>query len=80
MVLDHEVCRVLGCALHTGRVKKTSITSRNDQIRDDWESGDWTLEELSSFWGMKPLAIAHIVRKVDNPSAGTPPLEVAHSC
>lgn len=79
MALDHEYCRVLGCTLHIGSSKGTSITRRNEQIKDDWKSGHWTLEELSSYWGLKPLVVAHIVRKVDNPRAGHPPLEVAHS-
>lgn len=79
MVLDHEICNVAGCAIHTGWVKATEYGVRNKQIREDWVSGAWTLEELSSFWGLKPLSIKSIVRGAEQPGAGHPPLEVVHS-
>jgi hypothetical protein len=78
MVLDHETCNVAGCAIHTGWVKTTTYGVRNAQIRDDWLSGAWTLEELSSFWGLKPLSIKSIVRGAEKTGAGHPPLEVAN--
>lgn len=79
MVLDHERCSHPRCTIHTGWTKATRVSVRNEQIRDDWASGVWTLEELSSFWGLKPLVIATIVRGTDRASARTPPLEVADS-
>ena len=79
MVLDNEFCKVDGCTLHVGQRRKTSTSVRNDQIRDDWASGAWTLEELSYFWGVKPLSIAFIVRGVERTSESHPSFEVAHS-
>jgi hypothetical protein len=63
MVLDHQVCGVLGCGLHYGWSKETPVVIRNKQIRDDWKSGHWLVEELSFFWGLKPKLIISIVRK-----------------
>jgi hypothetical protein len=80
MVLDHERCNFAGCAVHVGLTKGTPTVKRNQQIRDDWRSGLWTVEELSSFWGLMPLTISTIVtREADRARAGTPPLEVTHS-
>jgi len=52
MVRDNEVCLVHGCMLHTGWRRATPQIKRDEQIREDWESGDWTVEELSYFWGL----------------------------
>jgi hypothetical protein len=79
MVLDNERCNVVGCDLHKGWVKTTPFSVRNEQIRDDWASGVWTLEELSSFWGLKPLVIMSIVRGAYRASARPPALQVVHS-
>lgn len=63
MALDHEICGVAGCTVHTGLAKEnTPISVRNEQIKEDWVSGDWTLDELVSFWGTKPESIVSIVR------------------
>lgn len=78
-MLDHEQCGVAGCIVHQDMKRTTSTRVRNEQILDDWASGVWTLEELSSFWGIKPLAIAAVIRRADISRAGTPPLEIAHS-
>lgn len=78
MVLDNERCSVAGCTVHTGWVKTTKLCVRNEQIRDDWLSGAWTLEELSSFWGLRPLSIESIVRGAEKTGAGHSSLEVAN--
>jgi hypothetical protein len=63
MVLDHQVCNVIGCDLHYGWSKETPAVVRNEQIRDDWKSGHWMIEELAFFWGLKPESIFNILRK-----------------
>ena len=63
MVLDHEVCKVPGCTVHTGRAKAVFRLTRDEQILDDWSSGEWTLEELGFFWELKSDTIAGIVRR-----------------
>lgn len=81
MVLDHERCNVSGCTMHPGWVRATSRSEQNCQIRDDWASGLWSVEELSCFWGLNPLVVSTIIsREVDSTRAGTPSLEVANSC
>lgn len=63
MVLDHEYCRVLDCTWHPCATKpQQSFAKRNEQIREDWKSGDWLVEELSYFWGLKRTVIAGIIR------------------
>lgn len=61
MVLDHQCCSVEGCTVHVGMVKTTPNVKRNKQIRDDWASGLWTVEELSYFWGLRPREVSRIV-------------------
>jgi hypothetical protein len=79
MVLDNERCSQPDCKVHPGWTKKTSIARRNEQIRDDWSSGSWTLEELGYFWGLKPLVVSGIVQGVSKSSESDPAREVAHS-
>lgn len=79
MVRDNERCSHRGCSLHPGWSRTTSLSHRNEQIRDDWASGDWTLEELGYFWGLKPLVVAGIVRGVSKNSESSPAREVAYS-
>jgi hypothetical protein len=61
MVLDNEVCDVKGCTLHTGWEKTTPISYQNRQIRSDWKTGHWTVEELAAFWGVSHLSIIRTV-------------------
>lgn len=62
MVLDHESCSVEGCVLHPGLPKPPqSLARRNEDIREDWKSGKWFVEELASFWGVRTQLIESIV-------------------
>lgn len=79
MVRDNESCRVPGCTVHIAFPRKTSLSYRNEQIREDWASGDWTVDELSSFWGLKRQVIVNIIRGVEIASESSSSLEVAHS-
>lgn len=79
MVRDNEQCSMPGCKVHQERARSTSLSYRNEQVRDDWASGEWTLEELGCFWGLKPLTVASIVRGVSKSSESDPALQVAHS-
>lgn len=63
MVLDHESCFVSGCTFHQERLKTTSTTDRNAQIREDWKTGSWTVEELSYFWNLNPRLIQSTIAK-----------------
>lgn len=63
MVLDHERCGVDGCVQHLGRAKSTDDSRRDSQIKEDWDSGEWTLDDLSSFWGLAPRKISMIIRR-----------------
>ena len=53
------------------------MDQRNRQIREDWRSGLWTVEELSCFWGLDPRQIAEIVIREVRPRAGDPQLQHA---
>lgn len=66
MVLDHEMCGVPGCTVHRGIAKPAFKLSRDQQIQEDWVSGEWTVEELGSFWGLDFRTIEKVVRKVDH--------------
>lgn len=79
MVLDNERCSVDGCTVHPGWTRTTLLSVRNRQIIEDWASGAWTLEELSSFWGLDPLVIVNVVRGTDRASARTSSRQVEHS-
>ncbi len=79
MVRDNERCSRPECKIHTGWAKFTTFKIRNEQIRDDWLSGEWSLEELGCFWGLKPSVVAGIVRGVSKTSESDPAREVAHS-
>jgi Mor family transcriptional regulator len=63
MVLDHEVCRVPGCTVHTGKAKAVFKFTRDEQILEDWASGEWLVEELGSFWRLDSRTIEGIIRK-----------------
>lgn len=63
MVLDHEICGVPGCTVHTGAAKAVFKLSRDDQIMEDWASGEWTMEELGFFWELKTDTISAIIRR-----------------
>jgi len=79
MVLDNESCKVLGCTLHVDEIRETSTDFRNEQIREDWASGEWNIEELSSFWGVTPVSIYLIVGGVRRSRESNPSLKVSHS-
>lgn len=66
MVLDHEVCRVPGCTVHTGKAKAVFKFTRDEQILEDWVSGEWTVEELGFFWELKTDTISGIIRRAEH--------------
>lgn len=80
MALDNERCEVSGCTLHRGWRRVTPGKKRDAQILEDWASGEWSVDELSSFWGLTPLRIMAITRGADDSQAQSEaPLEVSHS-
>jgi len=79
MALDNERCHVAGCTVHRGWIKLTPITKRDAQIIEDFQSGDWSVQELSSFWGLSPLRISKIAREANTNCESAASLQVAGS-